>query len=878
MKQKGKIIVSFLGTTLCLFLFYSIAVFNVYADSNMVTRNLSATADAPYTIRLEWEEVDGADGYIIYRKVGDGEFGYLYIVTGNSYLDKKASVEEYNFYRVYPYKLVNGKRVLGKSDNYVYAKASIGTVENLKVKYTGVNSVTLTWDKTENVTGYIIYRRVGEGEFTYLYMSNNTAFADKTPVYGEYNFYRVYPYIKNGSGRILGKSANYVYIKPIVGTSNNLQAVYTGKDKVKITWDEVNNVSGYIIYRRIGEGAFKYLYMTGNTEFTDTSASPDQYNYYRIYPYVNSNYGRVLGKSGDYAYATLDAITNIKASADLNRGIKLTWNKVSGADGYIVYRKKNAEEKFSYRWMTSSCAWTDQNLQIGEFYFYRIYAYKSMGEKRLLSPSIQYVYAKPKSEKPLLGLTLIDGKYYYYLSNGKLRTGFSSWNDLGKAYFDEETGEMLLGIQKVKSNGYTYCFKEGGGVETGVTTVNNKTYYFNATSGVMEYGYKNLNGVRYYFDEVTGEMKTGIVEVTLSGQKYKYYFKEGGDVYTGLQEIDGKRYYFDPKNAFMRTGYIQIEGKPYYFDEITGEMRTGKIEVELSTGIYTFYFLDEGGIYKGFKEIDGELYYFNSNYGEMVKGTMMELDNKKYYFDDETGKAVTGIITVESLGYTYYFDRNSELGVRTGLQDFENDTYLLDQNSGIMRYGYWSVGENLYYFDYESGRMLKQDEKFESAIGLRFKADETGKLSWEIDTGYEEDLRAKLFSCALDKVGVNYGTGPDELVCSSFVAYAYHSIGIDFLDNLESFEQAEACKERGYFIDVSKGNIDDLIEPGDVIFWQNLACDDPECNHIDEVHHIGIYLGNNQVVEASESKGLMLVEDIQQNESFKIYGYAKLIG
>lgn len=720
MSKRVKAIICMFFLIFCLIAIYVPDNKKIYAEDNLIVRGLAASTDISHGVTLTWNHVEGADGYIIYRRVGNGNFEYLYLVSNNSYTDINASIEEYNFYRVYPYQIINGKRILGKSETYVYAKANIGAVNNLSVKYTGANAVTLTWDEVDDVTGYIIYRKTGNGKF-------------------------------------------------------------------------------------------EYLYMTSSTSFTDTKADNSQYNFYRVYPYVKTLQGRVLGASENYVYGALDGISQINIKASNQRTITLQWNKVSGADGYIIYRKKNSEESFSYRWMTSACTWIDQDLMPGEYYFYRIYVYRNIGKSRLIGPSLQYVYAKAASDSPLQGLVTIDGKYYYYLSNGSLRKGFSIWDDIGKAYFDEETGEMLLGIQTVKQNGYTYCFKQGGGVETGLKNIDGKTYYFNENSGVMEYGYKN------------------------------------------------------------------IDGTPYYFDQSTGEMQSGAIEVELSTGNFTFYFLEEGGIYKGFKEIDGELYYFNIGRGEMVKGTMMEIDDKKYYFDDSKGNAVTGIVNVKSTGYTYYFDKDSPLGVRTGLQKYENDEYFFDNNSGIMKYGYWSINDKYYFFDYESGKMFKNGEKYEETIGLKFIADSEGELTCQFLEGQEENPRAVLFINALAKIGVKYGTGPDELVCSSFVAYAYNSIGIDLLNDLESFEQAKICKDLGYFIDVNAGDIDDLIIPGDVIFWQNLACEDAKCNHIDEVHHIGIYLGNGQVVEASESKGVMLIEDIQESETFKIYGYAKLI-
>ena len=46
---------------------------------------------------------------------------------------------------------------------------------------------------------------------------------------------------------------------------------------------------------------------------------------------------------------------------------------------------------------------------------------------------------------------------------------------------------------------------------------------------------------------------------------------------------------------------------------------------------------------------------------------------------------------------------------------------------------------------------------------------------------------------------------------------------------------------------------------------------------MDEVHHVGLYLGKNQMVEASEQEGIMLIRDIQMDDAtYPIYGYAKV--
>ena len=101
----------------------------------------------------------------------------------------------------------------------------------------------------------------------------------------------------------MGVAGNYVYQKGGLAAVNNLNAVPAGNNKVKISWDKVEDAEGYIVYRRIGNGNFEYRYMIKGTEYTDTTASNNEYNFYRVYPYITEKGNRILGPSNMYKYA-----------------------------------------------------------------------------------------------------------------------------------------------------------------------------------------------------------------------------------------------------------------------------------------------------------------------------------------------------------------------------------------------------------------------------------------------------------------------------------------------------------------------------------------------------------------------------------------------
>lgn len=88
-------------------------VFRKALNSLEVT-TLNATASSSRRVLVKWSAVSGADGYRIHRKLeGNDSYSYLSETTTTSYLDGTAVNNITNCYKVYPYKMVDGVRVIG---------------------------------------------------------------------------------------------------------------------------------------------------------------------------------------------------------------------------------------------------------------------------------------------------------------------------------------------------------------------------------------------------------------------------------------------------------------------------------------------------------------------------------------------------------------------------------------------------------------------------------------------------------------------------------------------------------------------------------------------------------------------------------------------
>ena len=184
-------------------------------------------------------------------------------------------------------------------------------------------------------------------------------------------------------------------------TVKNVKAAPTGKNKVKITWNQVSDADGYLIYAK-KNGTYAYCGLVTSktkTYYTDTKAQDIDYNFYWVYAYkFDANNKRVVGACEHYAYAkgTCLRVGNLKATS-LKGGVKISWSKSAGADGYIIYGKTKSG-KYGYIGMTSKTTYTHTKASKSEYNFYWVFPYhNSTSGKRAIGPiSAKYVYGKAK--------------------------------------------------------------------------------------------------------------------------------------------------------------------------------------------------------------------------------------------------------------------------------------------------------------------------------------------------------------------------------------------------------------------------------------------------------------------------------------------------
>ena len=176
---------------------------------------LKAESAGRNKVKLSWNAVDGADGYLVYAQK-DGTYAYVGMTTkGTTFTDTKALDSDYNYYWVFAYvKDIDGSMVPGGCEKYVYAKGVCLAVTNLKAA-SQTGSVKLSWTASAGAEGYLIYGIRPGGSYGYIGMTTKgTTYTDTKASKEDYTFYWVFPYHKDADGTmIVGGTAKYTYGK-----------------------------------------------------------------------------------------------------------------------------------------------------------------------------------------------------------------------------------------------------------------------------------------------------------------------------------------------------------------------------------------------------------------------------------------------------------------------------------------------------------------------------------------------------------------------------------------------------------------------------------------------------------------------------------------
>ena len=341
-----------------------------YSIERLTNPSLTMALNTTSGIQVKWSKVTGSTGYIVYRKTGIGSWSRVADIKSDStvgYTDKTAKSGTTYTYTVRAY---SGNTMGDWSSTKTIKRLADPTVSSASNITAGVQ---VKWSKVTGATGYIVYRKTGIGSWSRvadIKSGSTVSYTDKTAKSGTTYTYTVRAY----SGSTMGDWSSTKTVKrladPTVSSASNITA------GVQVKWTKVTGATGYIIYRKTGTGSWSRLATIksgSTTSYTDKSAKSGTNYSYTVRAYNGST------MSDWHNYKTVKRLSNpaVTSASKTSNGINVKWSKVTGATGYVVYRKtaKGSWSRIANIKSGSTTSYTDTKASKGVTYTYTVRAY-----------------------------------------------------------------------------------------------------------------------------------------------------------------------------------------------------------------------------------------------------------------------------------------------------------------------------------------------------------------------------------------------------------------------------------------------------------------------------------------------------------------------
>lgn len=339
---------------------------------------------------------------------------------------------------------------------FLLLSAGITNAAAVKLETTSIkisktyNSNKLTLKSIEGATGYQIYCSTDNKTYKLLTKTTSTSYTHKSLITSKKYYYKARAYVTSGSST---KYGNYSSVKSSTPTLSKPTLTVTNIfNSNKLECSKVAGAKGYLIYRSTNNKKFTLVKTTNSTSYTDLSLTSGKKYYYKVRAY------RIVNKKKVYSSysisvsqtVTLPKVSGVKLSLTNYNTLKISYNKIPNASGYVIYRSTNKSSGYAAIKTTTSLSYTNSSLAKSKTYYYKIRAYRTINGKK--------VYGKYSS--------VISQKTY------SSRASFVKYNQ-----------DTL--ITALKKEGFTYDYEYG---------IYQKVYY---KSGVEFYEELDLNNQTY---------------------------------------------------------------------------------------------------------------------------------------------------------------------------------------------------------------------------------------------------------------------------------------------------------------------------------------------------------------------------------------------
>ena len=371
-------------------------------------------ADADPTKReVFWSAVPGADGYELVRAESpQGEYSLVTQTASTVFVSSKQPEGSVKSYKVRAYKDVPGGRFYGEYSHAVQ-NASQPTVEAPQLLQVSVapgepTKRVIIWSRVADADGYELYRAENpDGQYSLVSRITDpaiTAFVSSKQPVGSVKYYKILAYRQAGE-RIYYSPDSQILANPPLETAAIESVIVPAEDATKriVSWKKVEGAQGYEIYRaNEPDGAYELVSNVRNgdiTVFVSSKQPAGSQKYYKIRAYLQAGTNDQMGAPAPIRYGEFSQLVrnealgkmqlrSVEVADDVTKRI-ISWDALSGADGYELYRAPTPNGAFELVKDVQNSGITvfvSSKQPVGSVKYYKIRGYKLVNGAKAYGP------------------------------------------------------------------------------------------------------------------------------------------------------------------------------------------------------------------------------------------------------------------------------------------------------------------------------------------------------------------------------------------------------------------------------------------------------------------------------------------------------------
>jgi uncharacterized repeat protein (TIGR02543 family) len=361
--------------------------------------NIKSVTTGYNAINTSWSTVAGASGYELYRaNSSTGTYSLVKATTSLNFVNTGLVAGTTYYYKVRTYVLDGTTKVYSDYSPIVSAKLVPTAPTGVKSTSTGYSSINTNWNAVVGASGYELYRASSSnGTYSLVKATTSLNFVNTGLVAGTTYYYKVRDYVLNGTTKVYSGYSPIVSAKPVPFAPTGVKTVSTGYNSIRSSWNAVAGANGYELYRASStSGTYSLVKATTSLNFVNTGLITGKTYYYRVKAYRLVGTTKIYGGYSPIASArTVPAApTRVKSTATGHNRIRTSWNAVTGASGYALYRASSGNGKYNLIKATTSLSFVNKGLIRGKTYYFKVRAYRFVGTTKVYSNLTSAIHTK----------------------------------------------------------------------------------------------------------------------------------------------------------------------------------------------------------------------------------------------------------------------------------------------------------------------------------------------------------------------------------------------------------------------------------------------------------------------------------------------------